>query len=687
MNISKNFVEECEFNDSNKSTEESLNSEDNSQNNEEFIDIERNDKDKQIAKLIKSEKEKDKENKLNKPSNVRSETKINVKNSPEKDDKTFCPLDEKYTYDPYLESNFINRFFFFWAYKILKIAKKYKLKITDLGKPAPSNNANNFLKDFNKIWEDLGYKNYKNYALLRTILRINIYSIILIIISSIFQAGLDYFSLIITKQFIDYFNKTGNKEYSTYLVNVPLWGLGLIFIGTQILLVLINLNTQMIQINFGNKVGYQLNCFIYSKILNYSSSGFTNEVNQGEIINFIQIDSMRLLFLVCYSPNALMSPFIIITYIYLLFDFFNFTFIFGLIVIIMYIILNYYISKEVRIRQKRMMEKKDLCMKVTSEALENIKILKLYNWENEFKKRIIESRKIEMDYTEKRFAMINLIRSMNYLCPTLISILTIGVYNLFNDSFNISTMLIGLSIFSKLQTPIKMIQNLICMFIDAIVSFKRIEDFLKQPDIKREIIHKGEYDINGEYAIKINGGNFSWGLKQKQLKIEDTSSHKKTNNKKKIKDSKFVSKNKKGIFSIINKIGKISNNKNVYQLNEDNQENEDNNEKEKDGYKIQINIPKDIDYNINLKNINLEIKPAELVAIIGEVGSGKSSLLQAIINNLILLNPKECDGIHINGKIGYSAQIPWISNDTIRNNIPYYPNSYHSNNFKQVKLK
>ena len=65
----------------------------------------------------------------------------------------------------------------------------------------------------------------------------------------------------------------------------------------------------------------------------------------------------------------------------------------------------------------------------------------------------------------------------------------------------------------------------------------------------------------------------------------------------------------------------------------------------------------------------MEIKPGELVAIVGEVGCGKSSLLQAIINNLILLNPKECDGIHINGKIGYAAQIPWIQNETIRNNI------------------
>ena len=54
---------------------------------------------------------------------------------------------------------------------------------------------------------------------------------------------------------------------------------------------------------------------------------------------------------------------------------------------------------------------------------------------------------------------------------------------------------------------------------------------------------------------------------------------------------------------------------------------------------------------------------------IGEVGCGKSSLLQAILNCLILLNPKECDGVHIKGKVGYVSQIPWIQNETIRNNI------------------
>ena len=37
-----------------------------------------------------------------------------------------------------------------------------------------------------------------------------------------------------------------------------------------------------------------------------------------------------------------------------------------------------------------------------------------------------------------------------------------------------------------------------------------------------------------------------------------------------------------------------------------------------------------------LKKINLNIRKGEFIGLIGEVGSGKSSLLQAIINNLVI---------------------------------------------------
>ena len=76
---------------------------------------------------------------------------------------------------------------------------------------------------------------------------------------------------------------------------------------------------------------------------------------------------------------------------------------------------------------------------------------------------------------------------------------------------------------------------------------------------------------------------------------------------------------------------------------------------------------------ILLKNIDLHINKGELVCIIGDVGSGKTNLLNAILNNLYVYYGKDLIGnIKINGKIGYVSQVPWIVNDTLRNNILFY---------------
>ena len=44
---------------------------------------------------------------------------------------------------------------------------------------------------------------------------------------------------------------------------------------------------------------------------------------------------------------------------------------------------------------------------------------------------------------------------------------------------------------------------------------------------------------------------------------------------------------------------------------------------------------------LNLRDINFTVKKGEFVCIIGEVGSGKSSLLNAMLNNMIQVSPEE----------------------------------------------
>jgi ABC-type transport system involved in cytochrome bd biosynthesis fused ATPase/permease subunit len=56
------------------------------------------------------------------------------------------------------------------------------------------------------------------------------------------------------------------------------------------------------------------------------------------------------------------------------------------------------------------------------------------------------------------------------------------------------------------------------------------------------------------------------------------------------------------------------------------------------------------------------------MAIIGKVGSGKSSLLSAVLGEMYA---KAGSRITVNGNIAYAGQQPWILNATVRENIVF----------------
>ncbi|KAJ2475373.1 ABC transporter C member 13 [Coemansia sp. RSA 2320] len=66
-----------------------------------------------------------------------------------------------------------------------------------------------------------------------------------------------------------------------------------------------------------------------------------------------------------------------------------------------------------------------------------------------------------------------------------------------------------------------------------------------------------------------------------------------------------------------------------------------------------------------LKNITLQVTSAELVAVVGKTGTGKSSLLLAMCKELEMTKGAGT----VVGRVGYLEQSPWIMNDTMRANI------------------
>jgi ABC-type multidrug transport system fused ATPase/permease subunit len=66
-----------------------------------------------------------------------------------------------------------------------------------------------------------------------------------------------------------------------------------------------------------------------------------------------------------------------------------------------------------------------------------------------------------------------------------------------------------------------------------------------------------------------------------------------------------------------------------------------------------------------LVDLNFTIQTGELVAVVGNVGCGKSSLLSGLLGELILSR----GNVRVCGRIAYCDQRPWILNDTVQGNV------------------
>ncbi|KAG1709752.1 Multidrug resistance-associated protein 4 [Nymphon striatum] len=66
-----------------------------------------------------------------------------------------------------------------------------------------------------------------------------------------------------------------------------------------------------------------------------------------------------------------------------------------------------------------------------------------------------------------------------------------------------------------------------------------------------------------------------------------------------------------------------------------------------------------------VKDITFKLNPGESLCVIGEVGSGKTSLMKTILKEMVVTN----GSIKVRGKVAYACQQSWIFSDTLKNNI------------------
>ncbi|CAG2110175.1 unnamed protein product [Medioppia subpectinata] len=80
-----------------------------------------------------------------------------------------------------------------------------------------------------------------------------------------------------------------------------------------------------------------------------------------------------------------------------------------------------------------------------------------------------------------------------------------------------------------------------------------------------------------------------------------------------------------------------------------------------------------------IKDLSVCVKSGELLAVIGPVGSGKSSLLMAILNELSLTG----GSLEVRGKVSYAPQESWAFISSVRDNI-LFGSEYNEEKYNKV---
>lgn len=336
-----------------------------------------------------------------------------------------------------------------------------------MGKMKGVNSSKNYSYKMHDIWEKSGYKNKKN-GLIKTILSANKGNLIIAIIISLFMVGFEFSLVYIFRELI----KAMNPKY---IPIIPFQYLGISYFGSKFINIILNRQNAIFQSYLGFKSSIDLNCFIYSKLLIASPSSLKEKSKEGDIINFIQVDSNKLNMTMYLSPGILIIPIKIIVYSFMLFQFFGYSFLLGFGILFIALTVNFFIQKKLQQRNKEMLKKKDVRMRVTTETFNNLKVLKLYSWEDEFLNRINKSREEEISAFGRIFNLSILSNTVLWSTPVLVSVASIGLYQYLNDELKIEDILSCISIFNTIQEPIRMLPFTVNNLIECMVSLRRIE--------------------------------------------------------------------------------------------------------------------------------------------------------------------------------------------------------------------
>ncbi|NXA51711.1 MRP7 protein, partial [Nothocercus julius] len=248
---------------------------------------------------------------------------------------------------------------------------------------------------------------------------------------------------------------------------------------------------------------------IYRKALRVSSTSLAR-FTVGEIVNFMSTDTDRLVNF-CLSFHEVWSlPFQFAITLYLLYQQVGVAFLGGLAFALLLVPINKVIANRIMKSNKEMLKHKDTRVKLMTEFLCGIRVVKFYTWEQHFGTRIDACR-------AKELQKLRAIKYLDAVCvylwaalPVVVSIVIFITYVLLGHQLTATKVFTALALVGMLILPLNNFPWVLNGTLDAKVSLDRIQRFLELADQDLEAYYALGSPSGPASAVEMRGAAFSW---------------------------------------------------------------------------------------------------------------------------------------------------------------------------------
>ena len=360
--------------------------------------------------------------------------------------------------------------------------------------------------------------------------------------------------------------------------------------------------------------------------------------NNGKIVNLMSVDTYRVdqasgMFHILWT-----SPIQLIVVLVVLCINLGYSALSGYALLIIAVPVLTRVIRSLLRRRKKINKVTDQRVTLTQEILGSVRFVKFFGWEGAFLDRLKELRKREIRAVQVLLSIRNAINAVAMSMPVFASMLAFITYSLTDHGLAPSRVFSSLALFNSLRMPLNLLPLVLGQVTDAQTALQRIQEFLLSEEQKDEVV----WDEDMEPAVEVSHGSFTWERTATQDKERTNTFQTRIE----LVAAKKAKKEQKKAQKKVDKAAK-KHQRSPGESNED------------------LASETTAVEPFRLHDMDFTVGRNELVAVIGTVGSGKTSLLAALAGDMRKTGGK----LKMASSRAFCPQYAWIQNATLKENI------------------